>query len=191
MLRYFLRIYLFFVLALCIASGSAENRNLGGNFKLTTHWNEPYTLSSSKGQVVLLFFGFTNCPDVCPHTLGTIKSVLTQLGKRASHVQPLFISVDPERDTPETLANYLEYFGNRFIGLTGSTKEIDTVVKQFSGFYYTRGENLPEAPYSIDHTSNLYVIDTDGKVASILPYGTPLQILLKNIETLIPSTQHH
>ena len=191
MLHYFLRIYLFFVLAFCIASGSAENRNLGGNFELTTHWNEPYTLSSSKGQVVLLFFGFTNCPDVCPNTLGTIKSVLTQLGKRASHVQPLFISVDPERDTPETLANYLEYFGNRFIGLTGSTKEIDTVVKQFGSFYYTRGKNFSEAPYSIDHTSNLYVIDTDGEVASILPYGTPRQVLLKNIETLIPSTQHH
>ena len=191
MLHHFLRIDLFFVLTLCIASGSAENRNLGGDFELTTHWNEPYTLSSSKGQVVLLFFGFTNCPDVCPHTLGTIESVLTHLGKRASHVQPLFISVDPERDTPETLANYLEYFGNRFIGLTGSTEEIDTVVKQFGGFYYTRGENFSEAPYSIDHTSNLYVIDTDGEVASILPYGTPLQVLLKNIETLIPSTQHH
>ena len=185
-----LRINLFLLLFICIANGSAKDSLLGGNFELTTHRNQPYTLASSKGQVVLLFFGFTNCPDVCPYTLSTIQSVLSQLGENALQVQPLFITVDPKRDTPEKLANYLQYFGSRFIGLTGSVMEIDTVVKQFGGFYSHDGDSSGTS-YSVDHTSNLYVIDTEGKVASILPYGTPLQVILKNLETLMSNTHHH
>ena len=157
---------------------------MGGDFELTNQYDQRYSLVNSRGQVVLLFFGFTNCPDVCPQTLGVIQSVLRQLGHKARQVQPLFITVDPKRDTPDTLRQYLQYFGDRFIGLTGPVEEIDKVVNQFSGFYSYDG-NIAGGFYSVDHTSNLYIIDTEGDVASIIPYGTPVQAILKNVEELL------
>ena len=180
------RFHLFSLLIICLAASSAEADRVGGEFELTTHQNSPYSLANSRGQVVLLFFGFTSCPDVCPHTLSVVQSVLSQLGSKAQQVQPLFITVDPNRDTPEILKHYLEYFGSRYIGLTGSVEEIDKVVGQFSAFYSFEG-NTAEGAYSVNHTSNLYIIDTEGEVASIVPYGTPMQAILRSIEELLLS----
>ena len=90
-------------------------------------------------KLFLLFFGFTHCPDVCPNTLSTIQTVLGQLGEDAQHIQPIFISVDPQRDTPEILSNYLKYFDSNFIGLTGTIDKIDKIVKQYQGFYAYEG----------------------------------------------------
>ena len=117
----------------------AKEEVVGGDFELTTHLNETYSLANSRGKVVLLFFGFTHCPDVCPNTLATVQTVLEQLGNQAKNVQPLLITVDPKRDKPEILKEYLKYFGNNFIGLTGTVEEIDKVVKQFRGFYSYEG----------------------------------------------------
>ena len=159
-------------------------RNIGGEFTLTTQMNEPYSLSDSKGKVVLLFFGFTRCPDVCPMTLSKIQTALNQLGNQAAQVQPLLITVDPKRDTPEILKNYLKWFGKNFIGLTGTTNEIDRVVKQYGGFYSFEGDTSSNA-YNVDHTSNLYIIDTNGKVTNIMPFGLPPQAIVKNVEKLL------
>ncbi len=179
-----LRFHLLILLSVCTLNSLAESNRVGGDFELTTHQNKSYSLVDSRGQVVLLFFGFTRCPDVCPHTLSTIQSVLAQLGNRGQQIQPLFITVDPGHDTPAILEKYLQYFDSRFIGLTGSSEEIDGVVKQFSGFYsYDR--NIAEGSYSVDHTSNLYIINTEGKVTNIVPYGTPSQAIIKNIENLL------
>lgn len=161
-----------------------QETKIGGEFELTSHFNQPYSSKDAHGKVVLLFFGFTHCPDVCPNTLGTVQTVLGQLGDQAENVQTIFISVDPERDKPEILKNYLQYFDNNFIGLTGTTKEIDKVVKQFQGFYSYAG-NVSAGAYTVDHTSNLYIINTEGDVTNIIPYGLPPQAITNAIEKLL------
>lgn len=165
-----------------------DTQTIGGDFTLTTQLNESYSLSDSKGKVVLLFFGFTHCPDVCPMTLGTIKTVLSQLGDEASQVQPLLITVDPKRDTPEILKNYLVYFGPNFIGLTGTIEEIDSVVKQYQGFYSYEGDTSRNA-YNVDHTSNLYIITPSGEVANIVPFGLPPEAITKNVKKVLLDQQ--
>ena len=110
-----------------------------------------------------------------------MQTVLGQLKEKAKHVQPIFISVDPQRDTPEILSNYLKYFGNDFIGLTGTTEKIDEVVKQYQGFYSYVG-NVAENHYTVDHTSNLYIISTTGDVTNIIPYGLPSEVILNAIQ---------
>ena len=175
-------------LLICIgvlAQGITKDVDMvGGDFSLTTHMNSTYSLSDSRGKVVLLFFGFTHCPDICPMTLSTIQTVLDQLGDQATQVQPLLITVDPRRDTPEILKNYLQWFGNNFIGLTGTTNEVDKVVKQYGGFYSYEGDTGSTA-YNVDHTSNLYLIDTNGVVTNIMPFGLPPQAIVEFVEKLL------
>jgi protein SCO1/2 len=179
---------LFFVIAFLISSypitSFSEETTIGGDFELTSHYNEPYSLENARGKVVVLFFGFTLCPDVCPNTLSTIQTVLDQLGEKAKQIQPIFITVDPKRDTPEVLKNYLQYFNNDYIGLTGNIKSIDEVVKQFQGFYSYMG-NVSEDQYMVDHTSNLYIINQDGKVTNVMQYGLPPQAITNVIEKLL------
>ena len=171
--------------AILVYQAHANEESIGGDFNLTTHQNEPYSLIDSRGKVVLLFFGFTHCPDVCPNTLSTVQTVLSQLETKAERVQPLLISVDPKRDKPEILKEYLKYFGNNFIGLTGTTEEIDKVIKKFRGFYSYEG-NVKSNDYTVDHTSNLYIINTAGKVTNIIPYGIPPQAITEAVRKLLP-----
>jgi len=182
MLRSYSIAVLFFCLLPLVAQ--SEQSSVGGEFELIYHLNEPYSSTSAHGKVVMLFFGFTHCPDVCPNTLGTVQTVLAQLGDQSQQVQPIFISVDPNRDTPAVLNNYMKYFGNNFIGLTGTTKEIDKVVKQFQGFYSYEG-NVTDGAYSVDHTSNLYIIDTQGEVTNIIPYGLPPKAITNAVAKLL------
>lgn len=161
-----------------------EKTNVGGDFELTSQFNQPYSSTQTRGKVVILFFGFTHCPDVCPNTLSIIQTVLGQLGKQAKYVQPIFISVDPQRDKPEILERYLQYFGNNYIGLTGTREEIDKVVEQFQGFYSYHG-NVAAGNYMVDHTSNLYIINTVGEVTNIIPYGLPPQVITDTIENIL------
>ena len=173
-------IFLLFIGLLPILA-NAEESKIGGDFELTSQLDERYSSVEARGKVILLFFGFTHCPDVCPNTLSAVQTVLGQLNEDAKYVQPIFISVDPQRDTPEILQNYLKYFGNNFIGLTGTSKEIDEVVKQFQGFYSYEG-NVKKGHYSVDHTSNLYVISTKGEVTNIIPYGLPPNVIKEAVQ---------
>ena len=113
-----------------------------------------------------------------------MQTVLAQLGERAKQVQPIFVTVDPKRDKPEILNNYLKYFSNNFIGLTGSSEEIDKVVKQFQGFYSYEGD-VAIGQYTVDHTSNLYIINTVGEVTNIIPYGLPPEAITNSIKKLL------
>lgn len=158
--------------------------SIGGDFTLTSQFNQPYSLADARGKVVILFFGFTLCPDVCPTTLSTIQTVLGQLGDKAKHVQPIFISVDPQRDTPEVLKSYLQYFSNDYIGLTGTIENIDEVVKQYQGFYSYMG-NVTTNQYMVDHTSNLYIVNTMGKVTNVLQYGLPPEAITNVIDNIL------
>jgi protein SCO1/2 len=117
-----------------------------------------------------------------------VQTVLGQLGEKAEQVQPIFISVDPQRDTPEILKSYLKYFGNNYIGLTGTSEEIDKVVKQYQGFYSYEGD-VSDGQYSVDHTSNLYIINTLGQVTNIIPYGLPPQAITKAINKILDEAE--
>jgi len=185
-----------FTLAICIASFSSlvigdemsDDVVIGGDFELTSQLNQPYSTHDARGKVVMLFFGFTHCPDVCPNTLGTVQTVLGQLGEQAKDVQPIFITVDPQRDKPEILKKYLQYFNNNYIGLTGTSEEIDKVVKQYQGFYSYEGD-VENGQYSVDHTSNLYIINKLGEVTNIIPYGLPPQAITDAIEKILDKAE--
>lgn len=127
-----------------------------GNFTLSGSTGEPVSLSDFRGKTVLLYFGYTTCPDVCPTTLADLKNTMTTLGDKAKDVQVLFVSVDPERDTPEKLAGYLGLFNPNFIGLTGTLAEIEAVASRF-GIFFAKHDYEGAAGYLVDHTSTVLV----------------------------------
>lgn len=141
-----------------------------GDFALTDHTGKQRTLADFKGKAVLVFFGFMNCPDVCPTTMAEMAGVMQDLGPDADRVQVLFISVDPERDTPELLAKYAPAFDPRFIGLTGDKAAIEKVAKEFRVFYQKSPGKEPGS-YSMDHTAGSYVFDPEGRVRLFVRHG--------------------
>ena len=132
-------------------------------FTLTDHNGSKVSLSDFKGKLVLLFFGYTHCPDICPVTMSTLNSVVNQLGDDKDEVQVLFITIDPERDDQEALRDYVPYFNESFIGLTGTPEEIEKVAKSFSAFYM-KEENESASGYLMGHTSSVYLIDPKGMI---------------------------
>lgn len=145
------------------------------NFSLTDHTGKARTLADFKGKVVFLFFGFTQCPDVCPNTMSELAAVLQGLGPDADKVQVLFVTVDPERDTRELLAQYVPAFHPSFLGLYGDAAATAATGKEFKVFYAKvpgTGEN-----YSMDHTAASYVFDRNGKIRLyVRPEQTVAQI---------------
>ena len=111
-----------------VAVGNSSNR---GTFTLTDHTGRTVTDQDFRGSYLLIFFGYTHCPDICPTALTVVANVINLLGERAQQVQPVFITLDPERDTPQALANFVSYFHPRLIGLTGSLDQIDAVAKTY------------------------------------------------------------
>lgn len=159
------------------------SKPLGGDFALTDHNGQEFSLAQLRGKVVLLFFGYTSCPDVCPKELADLAMVFSRLGDEADKVQGLFVTVDPERDTQQVLKEYVSYFSSNIIGLSGSAEEIDTVTRQYHTSY--RLNKQQGKFYSVDHAANLYVIDLDGRLHTIVPYGFPAQHVLGIVNNLI------
>ncbi|MEN9901698.1 MAG: hypothetical protein RL651_362 [Pseudomonadota bacterium] len=139
-------------------------------FTLTDQYGTPRSLSDFKGKVVSLFFGFTHCPDICPTHLARQAEVMRQLGPQADQVAVLFVTLDPERDTPAALKTYMDAFDPRFIALTGSTEETNKVAKQYKIFW--QKTPLPDSAlvYTIDHTTNSFVIDQTGRLRLTVPH---------------------
>ncbi len=140
------------------------------DFALTDHNGKARTLADFKGKVVLLFFGYTQCPDVCPTTLSELAQVMKEMGPKADQVQVLFVTVDPERDTQALLAQYVPAFDKRFLGLYGDAKATAAVAKEFKVFY-AKVEGREEGAYSMDHTAGSYVFDTTGKIRLFVRHG--------------------
>lgn len=136
---------------------------IGGDFALTDQQGERFALSQLAGRPVMLFFGYTYCPDICPVTLSKMARVYELLGIGEREMQTVFISVDPERDTPEKLAEYLGYFAMQTVGLTGSREEIDAVVQKYGG-HYDLNKEPGKSDYFADHSTYTYLIDREGKV---------------------------
>lgn len=146
--------------------------DFGRDFALTGHDGKPRTLADFKGKVVLVFFGFTRCPDVCPTTLSEMKMVLGQLGEDAKRVQVLFITLDPERDTAELLAKYVPAFDPGFIGLRGDAAATARVAKDFKIFYQKVPGKTPDS-YSVDHSAGSYAFDAQGRLRLFVRHGDP------------------
>ncbi|WPM33011.1 SCO family protein [Hydrogenobacter sp. T-2] len=160
------------------------------NFELTDHEGKRVRLSDFTNQknIVLLFFGYTHCPDVCPMALETMAKVMKNLTpEEAKRVQVLFISVDPERDTPEVLKGYVPYFNPTFIGLTGTEKEIEKTAREYKA-YYKRIEGESAGGYLIDHTATIYLVTPDMKIKLLYTFAKQepekmaedIKFLLKN-----------
>jgi len=139
------------------------------DFTLSAANGQSVSLSDFRGQYVFIYFGYTFCPDLCPDTLAKLARVHQQLGDEAGQVQVVMISVDPERDTPERLAEYVAAFDDSFVGLTGSPAEIDAAGAAF-GLYYEKHEGTAATGYLIDHTARTYLLDPDGRILVAYPY---------------------
>ena len=150
-----------------------EGAAMGGAFTLTSHEGRRVSDSDFAGRHRLVYFGFTFCPDVCPVDLQTIGAGLRQFERdhpeRAARVQPLFVTVDPARDTPEVLARYVAAFHPRLIGLTGSEDEIARVARAYA-VYYRRGEPGPDGGYAVDHWRGIVLYGPQGEPVAILPH---------------------
>ena len=153
-------------------------------FELTDHTGARRTLADFRGKVTAVFFGFTRCPDVCPTTLAQMKLVLASLGADAKRVQVLFITVDPERDTSEALAQYVTAFDPSFIGLTGSVDDIKRVAKEFKVFFQ-KAPGTSADNYSVDHTAAYYVFDPEGRIRLFMRHNTPPVDFVADIKLLL------
>jgi protein SCO1/2 len=142
-------------------------------FELTGHDGMIRTAEDFRGQWSLVFFGFTNCPDICPTTLAEIVQVMDDLGPQADDVQPLFISVDGQRDKPELLAEYVPQFHPSILGLVGTSEQIEAAAKSFKVFYERVDEETAPDGYTMGHTSQVFLFDPAGVFVRLYGYGTP------------------
>lgn len=158
--------------------------DFGGDFTLSDHNGKPFSLTDAHGKVVLIFFGFTSCGHICPTTMFKAASAIRQLGPLAEQVQPLFISVDTKRDTPEVLGKYVASFHPSLIGLTGTQEEVEAVADQYRTPVLVRKPN-EDGFYVVDHGSRLFLVDPEGILANIIIFEeTPEQIAKKIRELL-------
>ena len=156
---------------------------MGGDFTLIDHNGQKFELEQLRGKVVLLFFGYTTCPDVCPKELSDLAIILNSLGDRAEQVHGLFVTVDPERDTQDVLKKYVSYFSSNITGLRGSEEEINTVASQYRVPYKLHKDQGKY--YMVDHAANLYVIAQDGRLWTVVPFGFPPRHVLGIVNNLI------
>ena len=156
----------------------------GGDFTLDAA-SGPFDLKAQRGKVVLIYFGYTFCPDICPTNLMLMAQALNALDKdELARVQGVFISVDPERDTLDRLATYTKYFHPSIIGVTGKPEHIAKIAKRY-GAVYRKVEDESRGGYLIDHSANTYAIAPDGSLHTILPHATPPEDILKVIRSLL------
>jgi len=194
-MKHLLAIGLFFVaaglLGGCDRPGSTpkfsltdlSGANFGNELSLIDHNGKPRTLADFRGKVVVIFFGFTHCPDVCPTTLAELAQVAKELGKDAEKMQVLFVTVDPERDTPEVLRQYVPSFNPNFLGLYGDATATSRTAKEFKIFF--QKQPLPGGSYSVDHSAGTYVLDPLGRLRLFAPYGAGAPALLHDIRILL------
>lgn len=192
LLRLLLLLFLFSSLAACSKVAPVElnlkgtdirDAGLGGDFSLNAHDGRLQSLSAFRGKVVALFFGYTHCPDVCPTTMLEYAQAMKALGADAERVQVLFVTLDPERDTPQVLAGYVPHFDKRFLGLSGTPAEVKRVAER----YRIVGQKVATegGGYTIDHSAGSYLIDREGNLRVYEAYGTPAASLAHDMRELL------
>jgi protein SCO1 len=160
--------------------------SIGGDFALTDHTGKPRALADFKGKVVAIFFGFTRCPDVCPTNLAEWAEVAKRLGPDADKLQVLFVTLDPDRDTPQLLAGYVPAFDKRFIGLYAATPEATKALADKYKVFYAKAPAKDGKDYTIDHTAASFVIDATGQTRLYVRHGQPVETLVADIRQLLP-----
>ena len=166
------------------ANTDVTGAEFGRQFSLTDHHGKPRTLADFQGKVVVIFFGFTQCPDVCPTTMSEMAEVMKQLGPKADRVQVLFVTIDPERDTATLLSNYVPAFDPRFLGLYGDAQSTAAVAKEFKVFYQKVSGKTPGA-YMMDHTAGSYVFDPKGRLRLFVKHGQGAEPLAADLRRLL------
>ncbi|MCL6522445.1 MAG: SCO family protein [Firmicutes bacterium] len=156
------------------------------DFRLTDTSGRNFDLASLRGRVVLLYFGYTTCPDVCPATLAVLRQAQQQLGGDAARLRVLFVTVDPERDTPARVAGYLKPFGFRpaAVGLTGSAARLQPVWKAY-GVYVHKHPVPGSSTYLVDHSAYVYLIDPQGRLRLLFPYGTTPEAVVHDVRLIL------
>lgn len=162
-----------------------RKEDIGGDFTMTDGDGKPFNLSDLKGKVVILSFGYTHCPDVCPTELLTYSDTLKQLGEQAKDVAVVFASVDPERDTPELIGKYAKQFNPDFIGLTVTEGQNLPVIKQQYRVVSAKANQQSDKVYLVDHTAGAYLLDKNGEVAVFSPYGSSASQIADDVKILL------
>ncbi|MEY4725977.1 MAG: hypothetical protein RLZ36_604 [Pseudomonadota bacterium] len=157
------------------------------DFTLTDHNNQRRSLSDFKGKVVVVFFGYTQCPDVCPTSMTELAEVKRLLGADADKLQGVFVTVDPPRDTTELLKAYMANFDPTFVAFVPTADELADVAKRFK-IYYKKQEGKTPTSYTMDHSAGSYVYDTQGRVRLYSRYGSGAKVLAQDIQTLLKTT---
>ncbi len=154
------------------------------DFHLVDTAGQPKSLADYRGRIVMLFFGYTQCPDACPTTMADLKSVMASLGADAEHVQVLFVTLDPARDTPAVLGQYVPAFDPRFVGLLGDDATIAATAKSFKVFYQKVPGATPDG-YTLDHTAGVYVFDRSGHLRLFVRQGEGAPAITHDVRLLL------
>jgi protein SCO1 len=162
--------------------------DFGRHLSLTDHHGKPRTLEDFKGKVIVVFFGYTQCPDVCPTTLATLREVREKLGPEGNRLQVLFVTVDPERDTEQVLAHYVPAFHPDFLGLYGDLEATAQAAKEFKVFYSKNPGKTPTS-YTIDHSAGVFVFDTQGRIRLFGSHGATVDAYLHDIRALLAESR--
>ncbi|HEY5637603.1 MAG TPA: SCO family protein [Burkholderiales bacterium] len=160
----------------------------GKALTLTDHHGKPRTLADFRGKAVVLFFGFTQCPDVCPTTLADAAEAIKALGPAADRVQVLFVTLDPERDTQAVLAAYVNAFDPRFVALYGDLEATRTAAKEFKVFFEKRPGDTP-GTYSVDHSAQTYLLDPAGRLRLFVRHGRLREDLAPDLRVLLAESR--
>jgi protein SCO1/2 len=158
---------------------------IGGPFELTDHNGQRVTERDFLGKYMLIFFGFTYCPDVCPSELQVMSAALDELGSEADRVRPILITIDPERDTPDVMKQYVSNFHSSLIGLTGSPDDIRKVASAYRVYYARQPGKENDPDYTMDHSTILYLMGPDGKFLQHFTYGTDAKALALKLRDAI------
>lgn len=153
-------------------------------FRLKDHQGKDRTLADFRGKLVVMFFGYTQCPDVCPTTMAEMSAVMQKLGAQSDQVQVLFVTLDPQRDTQALLSAYVPAFDSRFLGLYGDAAEIDKLAKGLKVFYQKVPGKTPDS-YTLDHTAGSYVFDQQGRIRLFLRHAQGPEPIVQDLQTLL------
>lgn len=167
-----------------IGSGKAL---VGGPFELTNQDGKRVKSSDFAGKYMLVVFGYTYCPDICPSELQVVSAALDEIGPSADRIQPVFVTVDPTRDTPQVMKDYVANFHPGFVGLTGSEEDISAIAKAYRVYYRKAEQADPSIPYLMDHTTLVYLMGPDGEYLTHFAYGTNVASLADGLRKAIGS----
>jgi len=169
-------------------SSDVTGSAFGRDFALTDHAGKPRTLADFRGKVVVLFFGYAQCPDVCPTTLAALAEAMRQLGPDAAKVQVLFVTVDPERDTRELMSSYVTAFDRSFLGLSGDAEATARTAKEFKILYQKQPGKTPES-YTVDHSAGTFIFDPQGRLRLYVGHGQGPDVFAHDIRELLRTSK--